>query len=72
MRPECGDALSGPSVPMTGQRTVSIEDAGNQIVAGDEHDLTYRRDDLGGGAVALAPAPLRQAQLGMHAAYPVD
>lgn len=34
MRPECGDALPGPSVAMTGQQTVSIQDAGNQIVGG--------------------------------------
>jgi hypothetical protein len=32
MRPERGDALTGPSVTMAGQQVVSIEDAGNQIV----------------------------------------
>ena len=72
MRPERGDPLSGPSVAMAGQQTVSVEDAGNQIIGGDENELTDGRDDLGGGAVALASTPLRQAKLGMHAADPVD
>jgi hypothetical protein len=40
MRPKCGDALTGPSVAMAGQQTVSVEDAGNEIVAGDESELT--------------------------------
>lgn len=72
MRPERGDPFAGPSVSMAGQQAVSVEDSCNQIVGGDKDKLTYRRDDLGSGAVALAPTPLRQAQLGMHAADPVD
>ena len=64
MRPECGDALPGPSVAMAGQQTVSIEDAGDQIVGGQENELTYRRDDLRCCAVALAATPLRQERTG--------
>ena len=53
---ERGDALSGPSVTMAGQQTVSIEDTGDEIVGGNENELTYRRDDLGCGAVAQTEA----------------
>ena len=57
---------------MAGQQTVSVEDAGNQIVGGNEHQLAHCGDDLGSGAVALPPAPLRQAKLCMRTANPVD
>ena len=57
---------------MTGDETVAIEDAGDDIILGDQHELTHGGDDVGGGAVALAtPAPW-QAHLAVHAADPVD
>lgn len=57
---------------MASQQAVSVEDASNHIVGGDEDELTHRRDNFGCGAVALASTPLGQAQLGMNAADPVD
>ena len=72
MRPVCGDPLPGPAIAMAGHQAVAVENAGDQIIAGDEHQLPDGRDDVGGGAVALAATPLRQAQFGMHAADPVD
>ena len=72
MRAEGRDPLACPAVAMACQQAVSVEDAGNQIVGGNEHQLAHRGDGLGSGAVALTPAPLRQAKLCMRTADPVD
>ena len=72
MRPERGDALACPSIAVAGHETIPIEDAGNQIIIGDQHQFPDSRDDIGGGAVALSSPALRQAQFGMDAAHPMD
>lgn len=72
MRAEGRDPLTCPAVAMACQQAVLVEDAGNQIVRGNEHQLAHRGDGLGSGAVALTPAPLRQAKLCMRTADPVD
>ena len=57
---------------MARDETVAIEDAGDDIILGDQHELTHSSDDVAGSAVALAaPAPW-QAHLAVHAADPVD
>src|SRR5690606_5540893 len=71
MRAQGGDALTCPPIAMAGQQAVSIEDAGNQVIGGDEREVANRGYDLGSGAVALSSAPLGQTKLGMYAADPV-
>src|SRR4029077_20921463 len=60
MRPERSDALACTAVAVARHQSVAIEDAGNQIIIGDEHLLANSRDDIGRGAVALPAASLRQ------------
>lgn len=57
---------------MPGHEAVSVEDSGNQIVAGDQHQLPDSCDDVTGGAIALPAPSLRKAQFGMDATDPVD
>lgn len=71
IRPERGDPPAGPAIA-AGHQPVPVEDAGDQIIIGDEHQLPNRRDDIGGDAVALPSASLRQAQFSMDAANPMD
>ena len=56
---------------VAGLQTVPIEDAGDQIVLGDENKLSDRRDDIGRRAIALTAPALRQAHLAMGAADPM-
>lgn len=72
MRSVCGDPLPCPAIAMPGHQAVADENAGDQIIAGDQHQLPDGCDDIGGGAVALSAPALRQAQLGMGAANPMD
>lgn len=72
VRPERGDPLPRPAIAVAGQQTVSVEDAGNQTIIGDEDQLPDSGEDVGRGAVALPAATLRQAQFGMDAANPMD
>src|SRR5271156_2766884 len=51
------DALAGPAIAVARLEAVAVEEAGNQLVAADQHQLTHGLDDIGRGAVALsAPA----------------
>lgn len=56
MRPVRRDPLSCAAIAMPGHEAVAVENVGDQIVAGDQHQLPIGRDDIGGGAVAV-PAP---------------
>ena len=67
-----GHPLAGPAVAIAGDKAISIEDAGDQIIVGDQHEVADGGDDVRRGAVALAPAPPWQTQFGMDAAHPVD
>src|ERR1700739_4080045 len=51
---------------------VAVEEAGNKIVAGDQHQLTHGLDDISRSAVALSAPTLGQAQLAVGATHPVD
>ena len=66
------DALAGPAIAVARLEAVAVEEAGNQIVAGDQHQLTHGLDDIGRGAVALSAPALGQAQLAVGATHPVD
>src|SRR4051794_29480459 len=66
------DALAGPAIAVARLEAVSVEEAGNQIVAGDQHQLTHGLDNIDGSAVALSAPALGQAQLAVSATHPVD
>ena len=72
MRPERGDPLPCPAIAVAGHQSIPVEDAGNQVIIGDENQLADGGDDVGGGAVTLSAATPRQAQFGMNAANPMD
>src|ERR1017187_2150602 len=69
---ECCHTLARPTIVVASDQFVSVQNAGDEVVADDKRELPNRSDDIGRGAVALASAPSRQAQLGMNAAHPVD
>lgn len=72
VRPQCGHALSCPTVAMTGRELVAIEDASNQVIRGDPDQQPNRCDDvLPGGVPLTAPAPW-QTQFSMNAAGPMN
>src|SRR6266540_2185104 len=64
MRSVCGDPLPCPAIAMPGHQAVAVENAGDQIIAGDQHQLPDGCDDITRGAVALSTPALRQAQFG--------
>jgi hypothetical protein len=52
--------------------TIPVQDAGDEIVIGNQREAAHGGEDVGGGAVALvAPSP-GQAHLAVHAATPVN
>ena len=57
---------------MAGFEAIAVEKAGDQIVAGDQRQLGYGRDDVSGCAVALSAPALGQPDLAVNAACPVD
>src|SRR5258705_12195877 len=58
MRPERADPLPCPAIAVAGHQAVPVEDAGNQIIIGDEN-VGGRRRGCRGDAVALAAATPR-------------
>jgi hypothetical protein len=72
VRPRRCHTLAGPSVAIAGLQAVAVEDAGDQVVIGDEHELAHGGDYIGRCAVPLTTAPLGQAHLAVHAADPVN
>src|ERR1700682_158263 len=71
MRPERGDPLPCPAIAVAGHQAVPVEDAGDQVIIGDENQLADGGEHVGGDAVALSAAAPRQAQFGMNAADPM-
>jgi hypothetical protein len=47
MRAQRCDALPRPSVAMASNKAIPIEDAGDEIVIGDQHQLADSRDHIG-------------------------
>src|SRR3981081_1012101 len=71
MRPERGDPLPCPAIAVAGHQAVPVEDAGDQVIIGDENQLAAGGEHVGGDSVALSAAAPRQAQFGMTAADPM-
>ena len=72
VRAQRGDALTRPAVAMARDEAVPVEDAGYDIIGGNEHELSDSGHDIGRGAVALTPAAAGQAHLAVDATAPVD
>src|ERR1700692_2061537 len=71
MGPEGGDPLPCPAMAVAGHQAVPVEDAGDQVIIGDENQLADGGEHVGGDAVALSAAAPRQAQVGMDGAGPM-
>src|ERR1700738_1357043 len=71
MRPERGARLPCPAIAVAGHQAVPVEDAGDQIIIGDENQLADGGEHVGGDAAALSAAAPRQAQFGVNAADPM-
>ena len=73
MRAQRGHAFAGPPIPMPRQQAAPVERIGHQIIRTDVRQGAHRLHDLrsGVGAILTAPPP-RQAQFGMHAAFPMN
>src|SRR5271166_288839 len=67
-----GHPPAGPAVTIASDKAISIKNAGDQIIVGDQHEVADGSDDVRRGAVALTPAPPWQTQCGMDAAHSVD
>src|SRR6266481_3311235 len=50
MRPERADPLPCPAIAVAGHQAVPVEDAGNQIIIGDENQLADGGEHVGGDA----------------------
>jgi hypothetical protein len=57
---------------VAGQQSIPVEAAGDQIVAGDQNQLTYGSDHIGRSAVALAASSEGQSELTMDPSDPVN
>jgi hypothetical protein len=56
MRAQRGDTLTCPAVAMTRDEAIPVEDAGDDIIIGDQHELANSGNHIGCGAVALTAA----------------
>src|SRR4029077_12002704 len=72
MRAQRGDTLTGPAIAMACHQTVPVQDAGDEIVIGNQHQLSNCGNHMDGGAVALPTPPSGQAYLAVNAADPMD
>src|SRR5258706_13479179 len=71
MRPERADPLPCPAIAVAGHQAAPVEDAGNQIIIGDENQLADGGQHVGGDAVELSAAAPRHGQVGFEAADPM-
>jgi hypothetical protein len=50
-----------------GFEAITVEEAGDQIIASNQRQVTHGRDDVSGGAIALATPALRQSDFAVNA-----
>ena len=46
MRPQCRHSFPGPAIAMARGQLVAIEDAGDQVIIGDQNKLSNGCDDV--------------------------
>src|SRR5437667_6318670 len=61
MRAQRGDALTRPAVAVACHQSVPVQDTGNEIVIGDQRQLSHRGNHVGRGVVALSTPSFWQA-----------
>src|SRR5262249_1821789 len=66
-----GDTLARPAIAIAGHQPVPVQDAGDEIVVGDQHQLAYGGNHIGRGAGALPAPPPGQAYLSLDPANPM-
>ena len=54
MRSRRRNAFTRPAIAVTRDETVAVQDAGDDVIVGDQCELAHRIDDVGRGTVALA------------------
>src|SRR4249920_3033867 len=64
--------LAGPTIAMTREELVAVQNARNEIVIGDAHQQPNGGDYVGRGAVALAASSSWQTNLGVDATHPMN
>ena len=69
---ECSDALARPAIAVARGQLVPVENTGDEIVVGEQHQGSDCSEDIVRGTVALSTATLRQAQFGVDAAHPMN
>ena len=63
MAAQCGDSLSRPAISPPGKTTITVQDAGNEIITADTSQNRNGFDQLARCLhAALAATPARQAQ----------
>src|SRR5262245_421338 len=67
-----GDTLARPTIAIAGHQPVPVQDAGDEIVVGDQHQLAHSGNHIGRSAGALPAPPPGQAYLGVDTANPMD
>jgi hypothetical protein len=72
MRPERRHALARPTIAVAGDNFVSIQNTGDEIVAGEQNEFSDGGDYIGRSAVALPFALSRQTAFCMNPAHPMD
>ena len=72
MGAERGDTLARPAIAIAGHQPIPVQDVGDEIVVGDQHQLAYGGNHIGRGAGALPATPPGQAYLGVDPANPMD
>jgi hypothetical protein len=72
MATECSHSLSRPAIPTPGEMTITVQNAGDEVITADTSQNGNRFDQLAGCLCrALTTAAAWEAQLGMNAAFPV-
>lgn len=72
MRAQRGDAFTRPAVAVARDQAVPVEDAGDEVIVSDLHELANCGDHIGRCAVALTAAASGQTHFAVDAASPMD
>src|SRR5215210_671367 len=72
MRTQRRDPLTGPAIAIARDQSVPVQDAGDEIIIGDQHQLPHSGNHIICRAVALPAPSLWQAYLAMNAPDPMD
>ena len=72
MRTQRGDALACPAVAMTRDEAIPVEDAGDHIIIGDQHELANDGNHIGCRGDCADRGGVWQTHLAVDAADPMD